>query len=476
MTLPLRARLAASDTLLVAVLLGVVTVVSYRAFARQLDCDATARLAELTSGFHGYLRFSAGAPSFAFDARDADQQAFFEQATRYYQIYDTSTGALIVRSTALKPLGLNFTPDQVRAFRNELQPIDITTPYGRYRLSNSLVDGGSRHAQLLQIGMPLKGMDDLLARYVALLRVILPLTLLVSAVGAWWIAAIALAPLSRFAGAASTIDVASLSCRLPVRGAEDEIDEVARAFNATLARLEHAVNHMRQFSAALAHELRTPLAALRGEIELAFRSRENTDATRRALVSQLEEVDKLNRLIDQILTLARAESGQIPLSFKTVDLTALAATLVEQLEPVARARAIDLRVERSEPTFVEGDPGWLERLILNLIDNALKFTPTGGRVTLRVAREEQGGRVEVCDNGVGIAPESLARVFEPFFRAHPARSSAAAGTGLGLTLVKWIVDRHLGRIRVSSEPGRGSQFDVWLPAARVTRDRAAFAG
>jgi heavy metal sensor kinase len=462
-TLPLRARLAASYTAFVALLLVVLSVVSYSVLARQLDQDATTRLTELTDGLHGYLRVDGDMPTLAFDTSDADQATFIHEATRYYQIYDAETGRLIVQSAGFEPLGLHFTPAEIRTLRQEPRRFDINTQYGRFRISNSLLTRGTGHAQLLQVGLSLGTIDGALRRYLDLLRWRLPVALGAAALAAYWLAGVALAPLARLADAASAIDVNSLGQRLPARGTDDELDEVARAFNGTLARLERAVTEMRQFSAALAHELRTPLAALRGEIELALRSVRPGDAQGLSLGSQLEEIDKLNRLIDQILTMARAESGQIPLTFAPLDLPELGARVVGELEALAETRGIALRSEVPSAIVIDGDAGWLQRLMLNLLDNALKFTSAGGRVTLRVSRDRDAARLEVADTGIGMSVDVLARLFEPFFRADPARSSTVDGAGLGLSLVKWIVDAHQGRIAVASRQGEGSAFTVWLP-------------
>ena len=190
-------------------------------------------------------------------------------------------------------------------------------------------------------------MDAALARYRDLAVWRVPIALLVAIAASWWLSGLALLPLKRVAVAASEIDVKTLDRRLPERGVGDELDQVVGAFNGTLGRLEHAVDEMRQFSAALAHELRTPLAALRGEIELSLLAPGATDAQRHGFASQIEEIDRLTRLIDHILTLARAESGQIRMTFQPVDVGELAASLVEQLEPIAQARSIALSCERS---------------------------------------------------------------------------------------------------------------------------------
>jgi heavy metal sensor kinase len=371
-----------------------------------------------------------------------------------------------VESAGFAPLGLQLTPAEVAAYRAQPSPFDIETTNGRLRVSNSTgikPDGG---AYLLQVGVSLAPLDATLKRYREQLLWRVPLALLVAVFAAWWLSGFALRPLSRLAASARRVDVATLDARLPVRGANDELDEVADAFNDTLGRLENAVSEMRQFSAALAHELRTPLAALRGEIELSLRAPSADEAQQRTLVSQIEEIDRLTRLIDHILTLARAESGQIQLKSERVDLGELAASLVEQLEPVAEARAIGLRCEPSSAVIVDGDRGWLQRLLLNLIDNAVKFTNPNGEVIVRISHDGNLARIDVVDTGIGLAPDDVQRVFQRFFRADPARSSSPPGAGLGLSLVAWIAAQHRGEVTVQSRPGAGSTFTVTLPSAR----------
>ena len=349
MTLTLRARLAAISAIVFAVLLAALSVVSYGVLARRLDADVTERLTQLTDGLHGYLRFDGGAASVDFDAGDSDQAAFVHEATRYYQIYDVATGRLLAESSGFAPLGLHLTSAEVRAFRAQPKPFDIATEYGRLRISNSVRTVPDGQSYLLQVGVSLAAMDAVLRQYRGLLLWYGPAALLAAMFAAWWLSGFALVPLSRMADEARQIDVKTLERRLRVRGVDDELDRVAVAFNETLARLEEAVGQMRQFSAALAHELRTPLTVLRGEIELALRRAGTDDAHQSAAASQIEEIDRLTRLIDHILTLARAEAGQIHLTFEPVNVGDLAASLVEQLEPVAQARSIDLRCERSEP-------------------------------------------------------------------------------------------------------------------------------
>ena len=464
MTLPLRARLAVSATVVFGVLIGVVATASYTVLARQLDTDASTRLSELTEGLHGYLRFQGDQPRVEFDAEDGDQVAFVQEATRYYQIYEAGSGRLLFQSSAIVPLGLAQTPDEARARVASLRPFDVTTSYGRLRVSNSLVPGAGATTYLLQVGVSLGSIDAALRRYRDLLLLGVPVCLLLAGAGSWWLSAFALAPLMRLASAAREIDVRTLERRLPTRGVHDELEDVAKAFNGVLERLDHAVGEMRQFSAALAHELRTPLTALRGEIELALGRLDSGDVNRDHLASQIEEIDRLKRLIEQILTLARAEAGQIPLTFAPLDAGELAASLVEQLEPVAQARGITLACQRDGgAAMVRADGEWLRRLLINLLDNALKFTPEGGHVWVRVATAGEAVTIAVHDTGMGIAPADRPHVFERFFRADPSRTSSTDGAGLGLSLVQWIADRHGGSVSVSSAVGAGTAVTLTLP-------------
>jgi signal transduction histidine kinase len=260
--------------------------------------------------------------------------------------------------------------------------------------------------------------------------------------------------------------ISAFSGRRTRPGLGDELDRVVGAFNETLDRLEKAIGEMRQFSGALAHELRTPLAVLRGEIELGLRRAHGDRTTEQMFASQLEAIDRLKRLIDQILTLARAESGQIALAAAPVDVGDLASSLVEQLQPVADARAIELSCDRSEPVVVRGDAGWLERLLLNLLDNALKFTRGGGRVVVGISRSGREARITVRDTGIGMSAEDVQRAFEPFFRADPARSSSTEGAGLGLSVAEWMHGVTRARSRWTAAPALDRSLPSSCPQRR----------
>jgi heavy metal sensor kinase len=459
----LRTDLTLSYAGLLALFLAALGLTYYHVFARQLDLDATAELAEITRGVHGYIRFQDGMPILEYDRDDPDQVAFVQDATRYYQVYDGNSGRLLVQSAALEPLGLHYTPGEVRAFLERPVVADVQTDRRRIRFSNSVISPARGETYLVQLGIPLDGRDAALRRLEMLLSWGLPVGLLtVLAVGRW-MAGRVLVPLARLAAAARTIRVTDLHRRLPMRGVDDELDEVADAFNGVVAHLERAVGDMKQFSAAMAHEIRTPLAAIRADMELSLSGRRSVDEHRQAVAGQLEEIDKLAGLVGQLLTLARAEAGELSVKHEPVQVADLCRAIVESMEPVAQAKDIALTCECSEPVEMVGDAGWIERLVLNLVDNALKFTAPGGTVTVSATQQHRAVTLAVRDTGVGIRAGALPHVFDRFYRADSARSRSQDGAGLGLSLVKWIVERHEGTIEVASTPGRGTTFTVTLP-------------
>ena len=461
----LRTRLTLSFTAILATLLAALGVVYYRTLALQLDSEATASLGEITSAMHGYLRFDQDVPTLVYDRNDPAEAAFISQATRYYQIYDNVSGQLLAASPAMELLGLHYTPEEVRTLDARPHVQDLETDDGRIRLSTTVISPSPNASYLLQVGISLASEDAALQRFLWVFLLSVPAGLIIAVVAGRWMAARALMPLSRLASASRTIDVTDLTRRLPVRGTGDELDNVAEAFNDTLGRLEDAVGEMKQFSAALAHELRTPLAVLRAEAEHALAEPRTPDQYQQGLANEIDELDRLTRLVNQVLTLARAEAGEIPLAKDRLDLSALCADVVDGLEPVAQAKGIALTCSIDGRVDVVGDTGWLERLLLNLLDNAIKFTPEGGRVAVAVTREGRQVVLRVEDTGIGISSEALPHVFERFYQVDTARSREGGGAGLGLSLARWIADRHHATIELTSRPGTGTIATVRIPAA-----------
>jgi signal transduction histidine kinase len=254
-----------------------------------------------------------------------------------------------------------------------------------------------------------------------------------------------------------------------VSGAHDELDELAVTFNEAFARLDDAVSEMKQLMASMAHELRTPLAALRGEAEIALLHGKTTEEFRRVLSSQLEEFDKLSRLIGQLLTVTKAESGLLQLERQPVDMEALLKDLADTLGVLAAAKGVSLSFTYGENLMAMGDAQWLKHAVLNIIDNAIKYTLEGGSVEVRADGTDGVVVLEVEDTGIGISADAIPHIFERFYRADSSRAKDIEGVGLGLNLAKWIVDHHGGEIHVESIPGRGSLFRLQLPGVTYSR-------
>jgi signal transduction histidine kinase len=230
-----------------------------------------------------------------------------------------------------------------------------------------------------------------------------------------------------------------------------------------IRRLHDSFAQIKQFSGDASHELRTPLTIMRGEIELALRSPKAPEDYRRILASALEEIFRLASIIDNLLLLARADQGTYEVHFSEVDLVGLAHELFEDSEVLAEPKRIRISLKVGEPVMIVGDRVRLRQLCLNLIDNAIKYTPEGGSVTIAVERLDGTALFRVQDTGIGIPPDELGRVFDRFYRVDKARSRDMGGAGLGLSIARWIAELHRGSIDVKSTIDRGSTFTVTLP-------------
>src|SRR5262245_6277211 len=402
-------------------------------------------------------------PVLTFDPNDSEVAFFVKTATRYYQLYDVSTGTMIEQSPELQLLGLQFTADEIRQFNEGPMLTDVQTDEGRLRFYNDRLIAPSGHVFLMQVGTSLESRHVALDRFVRLALWLIPLGLIVTGASGWFVAGWALKPVQNIARAARQVEVSQLNQRLPIQGSGDDLDQLALTFNETLGRLEHAVGEMKQFTGSIAHELRTPLAALSGEAEIALLHGKTEEDFRRVLASQLEEFQKLTRIINQLLTFARADSGELHLQRTRLSVVPILSRLVDTLTPLAADKGVLLMLESAPDITVVGDREWLERAILNLLDNAIKYTPANGQVTLSATVDPSHATIAVKDTGAGIPEEALPHVFERFYRADPARAKSIDGVGLGLSLVKWIVDQHGGTIQVESSQDKGTCFTIRLP-------------
>ncbi|MFN0123528.1 MAG: sensor histidine kinase [Blastocatellia bacterium] len=317
----------------------------------------------------------------------------------------------------------------------------------------------------IRVGQSLKPLQETRRRVVLLLLLAVPIALLLGSYGGLLLANQALRPVDRITSAARDIQASDLSQRVPQPETRDEIGRLATTFNHMIARLEAAFARQRQFTSDASHELRTPLAVMRGEMEIALRRERPPAEYQRVLHSSLEEIARLSRLVEDLLALARADAGQAALAHDPVILDVLCQQTIVSFQPLVTERGLNLNWRQpDQPVIVAGDAQRLKQMLLNLLDNAVKYTPRDGAVTVTLNLTEDNAVLKIADTGRGIPPEDLPHVFERFFRhSRTTSDSMAAGFGLGLSIVKWIVDSHEGRIEAASEPGQGTEFTVTLP-------------
>jgi heavy metal sensor kinase len=295
----------------------------------------------------------------------------------------------------------------------------------------------------------------------------LPLGIAIAGLGGYWLARLALAPVNRMAERARLITAERLSDRLPVDHPEDELGRLATVFNETLGRLEASFEQMRRFTADVSHELRTPLTAIRSVGEVGLRELREGGEYRAIVGSMLEEADRLSGLVDRLLTLSRAESGHAKLSVEAVDLRDLAEDVVNYLGVLAEEKGQALTVEAVGSPRGSGDRLVLRQSLINLVDNAIKYTPSGGRIQIRVADTPSGPSIAVCDSGPGIAPEVRTRIFDRYERGAASRSGEIGGSGLGLAIAKWAVEVNGGQLHLENTTA-GSTFRITLPRPLAT--------
>jgi heavy metal sensor kinase len=387
-------------------------------------------------------------------------------------LYD-STGRRLIAYDPRQPLP--SLPDALSRAAQAGQSFDTASLQDRtqWRVLTVPVTENGIEIGILQVGRPVAEVDATLRQLALLLAVAVPLTLLVASAGGLFLAGRALDPIDRISRAAAAIGADDLSRRLNFRGTRDEIGRLAATFDRMLDRLDRAFRRQRQFTADASHELRTPLTMLASQIDVALERKRSPAEYEQLLRSLREDAARMTQLVSELLTLARADAGQQVLTKEQLDLSELVRSIVPAMQPLAVQRGLGLTEDIQAPTSVSGDQTRLTQLVINLVDNALRYTPEGGRVSVSVGRDQEWAVLQVHDTGVGIAAEHLPHLFERFYRVDAARARADGGSGLGLAIAQWIAQAHGGQISVESELGRGSTFTVRLPLVRVVAEASA---
>ncbi len=320
---------------------------------------------------------------------------------------------------------------------------------------------------VVAVAQSLHGQEEELERVRHAFYVAVPLALLLASLGGYFLARKSLAPVVEMGERAARINAKSLGERLPVSSERSELGRLAVKFNELLARLDVSFEQQRRFMADASHELRTPVAIVCGESEVALSQEERSpEEYRESLTILHDEGRRLTRIVEDLFTLARADAGQYELAHASFYLDEAAAECVRAVRSLAAQRGVALKQEDGGGEMpMRGDEGLVRRMILNLLDNAVKYTPAGGEVRVRLAREGDGYSIRIDDTGAGVPEEARPHIFERFYRADKARSRNGGGAGLGLSIVSWIAGAHGGRVTLERSDRRGSTFLITLPSS-----------
>jgi heavy metal sensor kinase len=453
--MPIRVRLTAWYVLLLAavlVWLGVFLVLHLRAdLESRIDADVRANTAHLAR---------------AYALEDADE--FREVAATVLPRFATAQ-VLDAQGTVRVSAGAGagarpLAPAGVRedALTGERELLTVTGPGGqRYRAMVSPVMRLGQ-PQVLVVAESLQEVEDSVRRVVVLLLLAGPAALAATALGGWWLARKALLPVATMTAKAGEIGIDRLDERIAVPPVRDEIGRLAETLNAMLDRLERGVDEKHRLIADASHELRSPLAVMRTEIDVSLRGDELSPDAREVLLSAREEVDRMGRTVHNLLTLAQVDEGKLQVLTRRVSLGDAIEAAAAPLRPQAAAKGVRLELD-GEPSEAQADPQHLHQALTNLIENAIKFAHDGGEVRVTSWRRPAEVGVTVTDDGPGIPAEAREHVFDRFYRVDGARGRGVGGSGLGLAICREIAVAHGGRVWVESEEGRGSAFSLALP-------------
>jgi heavy metal sensor kinase len=467
----LRFRLAFSYVFFFAILLVLLGIVFRQTLSATFQAQMSNTLEEEWGAAKGYLRTGTEGPNWFYDSKDPDETFTVERLRRVYMLADTQ-GHPLQYSVIYSSIGLD-SPSQIKSIlatgkATRVLPDSQGIPY-MIRSGLMVDERGNRY--YLAIGRALDYNDKVLRDFTWNYFALVPIVLLLSGLLGWFLAGKALGPVNSVAEAAQRITHSNLDMQIPMRQAGDELDRLIEAFNHMMTRLNRSFEQIRQFSTDVSHELRTPLTVARGQLEVALFTAQTVEQHREAMADALEGIDRLSNIVRALLLLSQSESGQLALQKGRLDLAALVREQVDQHQIPAEAQGVNLSAQLPAVCLIEADRTQIERLVSNLLGNAIKYTPAGGRVTTRLTTEGGQAKLVVEDTGVGIAPDHLPHIFDRFYRVPSA--DPEKGLGLGLSFVAWIAKAHGGSVAVESELQKGTRFIVALPVGHPAPALAA---
>jgi len=463
----LRFRLALSYVLFFSVLLVLAGLLFRQILSGTFQTQMENVLDEEWGAAKGYLRTGPEGPDWVFDEKDPDESFTVRRVQRVYMLADTQ-GHPLQHSEIYDSLGID-SPAEIRAILQSGKPAirQRKDPSGvSYLIRSGLWVDHDGHKYYLAIGRALDYNNKVIQEFTWQYFAWVPLVIVASGVLGWFLAGRALHPVNSVAEAAQQITHSNLDVQIPIRNAHDELDRLIEAFNHMMSRLNQSFEQIRQFSTDVSHELRTPLTVVRGQLEVALFTAQTIDQYRDAMADALEGVERLSNIVRALLMLSQAESGQLALQKTELDLAALVRDQVDQHQIPAEAEGVKLASELPSHCTISADRIQIERLVSNLLGNAIKYTPAGGKVKVSLLPAYDQVKLIFEDTGVGISPGDLPHIFERFYRVRSADSEK--GLGLGLSFVAWIAKAHGGTVSVESKLDEGTRFTVLLPVGRWT--------
>jgi heavy metal sensor kinase len=461
----MRVRLTAWYLTMLAMGLSIFGVGSWFAMRASAFHTIDDELQDRVGGVHKFMNEQIASLSPAEIRDEFREHSVLGPGGDLFQVCD-ERGELLYRSAVLENSMIPIRrPDQLKGdfvFEN----MDVQQTPVRFASKRVIVNN---HPYTIQVAAPLKEFYEALQRFRMILCLGWPALLIAAAIGGYWISSRALAPVDRIAAAAESISISNLSQRLDVPQSADELQRLSETLNRMLARLNSSVQRMSQFTADASHELRAPVALIRTTAELAVNGGRSIEEYHADMVQVLAEAERTSRVIDSLLILARADSGEDGLEMEPVDLTVSVREAAEQSRGLAKDHSVSVDVcTPDHPVVVRGDSDGLRRLVFILVDNAVKYTHSGGLIKVLVETNGPHAICSVEDSGPGISPDDLEHVFDRFWRADKVRSRGMGGAGLGLSIARWIADRHAGELKVDSVLGVRTVFTFQLPLCDIS--------
>jgi heavy metal sensor kinase len=456
MTLPIRLRLTAWYFAVLALVLSAFGVSAYVEMRHSMHRTVDEELQIRAEGVHQLIVRTIQRDAEGDLEEGLREHTELRQGGALLQVSDEQ-GNWLYRSPVMSDYGV---PRPATIPRRAVDYLKSSVPL---RIWSEKVNVAGK-SYLIQTAFEMDDFYGALDHFALLLFISIPLLLLGAAAGGYWISTRALAPVDQITQTARSISAQNLSSRLVVPNTRDELQRLSETLNGMLGRLEAAFKKITQFTADASHELRTPVAVMRTRAELSLRKARSAEEYREVIAELLTELEKTSGLIEQLMFLARADSGAETLHFNPTNVVEVLREACHQGSALAEAKQIAFQEQiPGDSLWIQGDASSLRRLFLILIDNAVKYTPANGKVAVSLQRNDGYAVAEVRDTGIGISETDLPNVFERFYRADKARTRESGGVGLGLSIGRWITEVHAGTIEVQSSPGRGSIFQIRLP-------------